>query len=145
MILYQWKSCSAGFSVSEWSFINQPALQCLVFYLYINIHFRYTFIYKYKQNQSSISHQHALNFNQSLQGNWRLWIEKTSSAHSFSELYSYLSILYFLPFNLSIKTLPDFMSEQTLDQKPTTSETSQKHFKLLWIIYTKVLSHVNTQ
>lgn len=127
MILYQCKSYSGGFNVSEWSFIDQPALQCLVFYLYTNIHFRYTFIYKYKQKQFPISHQHALNFNQSLQGNRRLWIEKTSSVHSFSELYSYLGILYFLPFSLSIQTLPGFTLEQTLDQKPTTSKTSQKH------------------
>lgn len=72
MILYQCKSYSGGFSVSEWSLTDQSALQYLVVYLYINIYFIYTFIYRYKQNQSPISHPHALNFNQFLQGNWRL-------------------------------------------------------------------------
>lgn len=85
VILYQYKSYSGGFRVSEWSFTGLSALQYLVFYLYINTYFRYTFIHKYKQNQSQIPHQDALNFNQSLQSNWRLRIEKTSSVHSFSE------------------------------------------------------------
>lgn len=85
MIMYQYKSYSGGFRVSEWSFTGLSALQYLVFYLYINTHFRYTFINKYKQNQSQIPHQDALNFNQSLQSNWRSRIEKTSSVHSFSE------------------------------------------------------------
>lgn len=35
--------------------------------------------------------------------------EYTSSAHTFLELYSHLSIIYFLPFDLSIKALSGFI------------------------------------
>lgn len=71
------------------------------FFIYVYIIYTHTYknINKIKAGSQfhiwnlTVWDQHALNFNKSLQGSGRLWIQKTSPVHTFPELYSGLSII----------------------------------------------------